>query len=466
MIANRWGGKKETMSLIIVGAGELGYHLASRLSHQKMDIVVIEKDHDKVQRITDALDVQTIQGSGSSAETLKQAGIEDAEMLIAVTDSDEVNMISCLVASAQTRVPTKIARIRKLEYAQVSNIMGKGFLDIDLAINPDREMVNAVSRLVEIPDATDVFEFAEGRVRITGLKVDPHSYVAGKRLRDLTKENEKHDIIIAALFRDDRVIIPRGDDIIRENDLVYAVSESKKIAAITSYFRAKEKKVQRIMILGGGQIGVDLAQRLEKMDIQTKLIESDEDRCEQIADQLGSTIVLRGDGADQELLEEENIKDMDVFIAVSDNEQTNILVSLLAKRLGAKKVISLINNLSYAPLVSSIGVDVVISPHLAAINRILQFIRKGKVLSVASFYKENAEAIEFVAMETSDLVNRPLKEIKFPRGAIIGAVVRDQEIIIPTGTTVILPGDRVIIFSLTSAISEVEKTLTVKIEYW
>jgi trk system potassium uptake protein TrkA len=202
------------------------------------------------------------------------------------------------------------------------------------------------------------------------------------------------------------------------------------------------------------------------MDIKTKLIEGDEDRCVEIAEQLGSTIVLRGDGTDQELLEEENIKDMDVFIAVSDDEQSNILIALLAKRLGAKKVISLINNLSFASLVSSIGVDVVISPHLAAINRILQFIRKGKVLSVASFYKENAEAIEVIAMETSDLVNRPLKEIKFPRGAIIGAVVRDREIIIPTGATVILPGDRVVIFSLTSAIPEVEKTLTVKIDYW
>jgi len=454
------------MNLIIVGAGEVGYHLASRLSQEKMDVVVIEKDESKVKRVIDNLDVQTIHGSGSSVEILKQAGIEDADILIAVTNSDEVNMISCLVASAQSKVPIKIARIRNPEYAQNSGILGEKHLNIDLTINPELEMVRAIARLVEIPDATDVVEFAEGRVRISGIKVDPHSYVIGKRLRNLSKENEKHDIIIAAIFRDDQVIIPRGDDIIQENDLVYAVTESKKIISVTNYFKEKEQRVQRIMILGGGEIGVELAQRLEKKAIKTKLIEHDEQRCSEIAEKLEKTIVLRGNGTDRELLEEENIKDIDVFIAVSEDEQTNILVSLLAKRLGAKKVISLINNISYTPLVSSIGVDIVISPHLAAISRILQFIRKGKVLSVASFTKENAEAIEIIAMDTSDLVNRPLRDIKFPRGAIIGAVVRDKEIIIPTGETIILPGDRVIIFTLTSAIPSVEKTLMVKMEYW
>jgi trk system potassium uptake protein TrkA len=431
-----------------------------------MDVVVIEKDEGKVKHVIDTLDVQTIHGSGSSVEILKQAGIEDADMLIAVTDSDEVNMISCLVASAQTKVPIKIARIRNPEYAQDIGILGEKNLNIDLTINPEQEMVRTISRLVEIPDATDVVEFAEGRVRITGIKVDPNSYVIGKKLKNLDKENEKHDIIIAAIFRDDKVIIPRGDDIIQENDLVYAVTEASKILTITNYFKEKERHTQRVMILGGGEIAVELAQRFEKKNIKTKIIEHNEQRCLEIAEKLEKTIVLRGDGTDRELLEEENIKDVDVFITISESEQTNILVSLLAKRLGAKKVISLINNLTYTSLVSNIGVDVVISPHLSAISRILQFIRKGKVLSVASFHKENAEAIEIVALETSDLVNKPLRDIKFPRGAIIGAVVRDKEIIIPTGDTLILPDDRVIIFTLTSAIPSVEKTLTVKMDYW
>jgi len=454
------------MNFIIVGAGEVGYHLASRLSQEKMDVVVIEKDKEKVKRVIDTLDVQTIHGSGSSVEILKQAGVEDADMLIAVTNSDEVNMISCLVASAQSKVPMKIARIRNPEYAQDVGILGEKHLNIDLAINPELEMVRTISRLVEIPDATDVVEFAEGRVRITGIKVDPHSYVIGKKLQNLDKENEKHDIIIAAIFRDDKVIIPRGEDIIQENDLVYAVTEANKILTITNYFKEKERRAQRVMILGGGEIAIELAQRFEKKNIKTKIIEHNEQRCLEIAEKLEKTIVLRGDGTDRELLEEENIKDVDVFITISESEQTNILVSLLAKRLGAKKVISLINNLSYTSLVSNIGVDVVISPHLSAISRILQFIRKGKVLSVASFHKENAEAIEIVALETSDLVNKPLRDIKFPRGAIIGAVVREKEIIIPTGDTLILPDDRVIIFTLTSAIPSVEKTLTVKLDYW
>jgi len=454
------------MNFIIIGAGEVGYHIASRLSQEKMDVVIIEKDEEKVKRVIDTLDVQTIHGSGSSIETLKQAGIEDADMIIAVTNSDEVNMISCLVASAQSKVPIKIARIRNQEYSQNSGILGEKHLNIDLTINPEMEMVKTISRLVEIPDATDIVEFAEGRVRITGIKVDPQSYVIGKKLKDLSKENLQHDIIVAAIFRNDKVIVPRGDDIIQENDLVYAVTDAKKIIPITNYFKEKEQKAQRVMILGGGDIGVELAQLFEKKGIKTKIIEPNEQRCSDIAEKLDKTIVLRGSGTDQGLLEEENIKDIDILIAVSEDEQTNIMVSLLAKRLGAKKVISLINHLTYTSLVTNIGVDVVVSPHLAAVSRILQFIRKGKVLSVASFYKENAEAIEIIAMETSDIVNKPLRNIKFPRGAIIGAVVRGKEIIIPTGDTIILPDDRVIIFTLTSVIPSVEKSLMVKMEYW
>jgi trk system potassium uptake protein TrkA len=454
------------MNFIIVGAGEVGYNLASRLSQEKMDVVVIEKDEEKVKRVIDSLDVQTIHGSGSSVETLKQAGIEDADMVIAVTNSDEVNMISCLVASAQSKVPLKIARIRNPEYAKDSNILGEQHLNIDLTISPELEMVRSISRLVEVPDATEVVEFAEGKVRITGIKVDPKSYVVGKKLGDLSSENERHDIIIAAIFRNDQVIIPRGEDIIQENDLVYAVTEAQRIAAVTNYFKEKGQRARRVMILGGSDIAVDLALYFEKKSLKTKIIEHDEQRCNEIAEKLGKTIVLKGTGTDRELLEEENIKDTDIFIAISENEQTNILVSLLAKRLGAKKVVTLINNLSYSSLVSDIGVDVVVSPHLAAISRILQFIRKGKVLSVASFHKENAEAIEIVALDTSDLVHKPLRDIKFPKGAIIGAVMRDQEVIIPTGETVILPQDRVIIFTLTSAIPSVEKTLMVKMEFW
>ena len=311
------------MNFIVVGAGEVGYHLASRLSQEKMNVVVIEKDESKVKRVIDTLDVQTIHGSGSSVEILKQAGIEDADILIAATNSDEVNMISCLVASAQSKVPIKIARIRNPEYAKNSGILGKKHLNIDLTINPELEMVRAIARLVEIPDATDVVEFAEGRVRISGIKVDPHSYVIGKRLRNLSKENEKHDIIIAAIFRDDQVIIPRGDDIIQENDLVYAVTESKKIISVTNYFKEKEQRVQRIMILGGGEIGVELAQRLEKKAIKTKLIEHDEQRCSEIAEKLKKTIVLRGNGTDRELLEEENIssEDLNIFHMVDTAEE-------------------------------------------------------------------------------------------------------------------------------------------------
>lgn len=454
------------MSIIIIGAGEVGYHLAYRLSQEKKDVVVIDRDLDKIRRVQSTLDVQAIHGSGGSISLLRQAGISEAEMIIAVTNSDEVNMISCLVAGVQDRVPIKIARVRDPEYSYLFPLFDKEHLDIDFVINPDHEVVEMLLKLMEVPGAVEVVDFAEGQIRMVGLPLSPESPLVGKRLAELREMPPQSNILIVAIQKGDRVFIPKGHNVLAANDLLFAVMPLKVTREALKIFGNHHSAIKRVMILGGGLIGMQLAKSLEERGIQVKIIEPNEARCMEIAEKCRKAIVLRGDATYQDILLEENVSEMDIFIAVTEDDEDNVMISLLAKKMGTRRVMTLINKVAYSRLVHSIGIDVVISPRLAAVNKILQFIRRGKVLSVSSLPEENAEAFEVIALETSDLVGRPLREIKFPKEAIIGALVRGSEVIIPDGSTVIQPGDRVMIFALTTAIPEVEKALMVKLEYW
>jgi trk system potassium uptake protein TrkA len=454
------------MGIIVIGAGEIGYHVARRLSLEKKDVTIVDKDIDKIQKVQDTLDVQIVNGNGSSLKVLQQAGISDADMIISVTDSDEVNMISCLVATAQTEIPTKVARVRNLEYIYNPEILKKGNLNIDLVINPELEAVSSIIRLLQVPGAIDVVDFNKGGVKLIGYKVQNPIFYDGVRLEDLRKKSRIDDMVIVSLYRDGEVVIPRGKDKIYFNNLIYAITTEKNIQTMMNFFGRDYQDIKKAMIVGGGNIGVLIAKEFEKMKISTKLIESDESRCIKIVEQLNKTVVLYHGGELEEILSEEYIEGTDVFIAVTEDEEDNILLSLLAKQKGAKKGIALIHNMTYTQLVTNIGIDLVINPNLCAINRILHFIRKGKILSVASFYEKNAEAIEAVALETSDLVNKPLNKLNFPKHAIIGAILRDNELIVPRGDSVISPGDHVIIFALSSAVPHVEKMLMVKLEYW
>jgi len=454
------------MSIIVIGAGEIGYHVARRLTFEKKDVTIIDKDADKINKIQDSLDVQVVNASGSSPEALEKARINDADMIISVTDSDEVNMISCLVASAQTKAVTKVARVRNLEYIYDPDILKKGNLNIDLIINPDFEAVSSMINLLQVPGATDVVDFNEGRVKLIGYTVQNPVFHDGVRLMDLRQKSRIDDMVIASIYRNGEVIIPKGKDKIYYNDSIYAITTDKNIQDMMGFFGREYQDIKKAMIIGGNNIGLLLAKKFENMKIATKLIESEESKCVKISEELEKTVVLHHSGEIEEILSEEYIEDTDVFIAVTDDEEDNILLSLLAKQKGAKKAIALIHNMTYTQFVSSIGIDLVINPNLCAINRILHFIRKGKIVSVTSFYEKNAEAIEAVALETSDLVNKPLKKIKMPKHAIIGAILRDNDLIVPRGDSVILPGDHVIIFALSSAIARVEKMLMVKIDYW
>jgi len=454
------------LKIIIIGGGEIGLYLARRLSQENEDIVVIEKNENKVKQILENYDVQVLHGNGSSLNTLRKAGIEHAEMVIAVTDSDEVNMIVSLIAGTQAKIPLKIARIRNTEYSKTSEILGKKYLNINLAINPESEAIDNVIKLLEIPGASDVINFADGKVQMIGVRINNKSNIIGKKLLDFKDGDFKGKFLIAAISRGSRIIIPRGSDTFFPGDFFFAITEPNQIPNVFKFVGTEGETTKRVMILGGGNFALNLARKLEEKGINTKIIEEDKKRCIQLAEMLDKVIVLQGKGTDKDLLKEEGIKDMSLFIAASEDEEKNVLVSLLAKRLGAKRVMALTNDLTYHQLISTIGIDVVISPTFAAVNSILRYIRRGKVISVATFQEDAAEAIEVVALETSDLVSKPLKDIKFPKGAIIGAVVRNGNTIIPTGNTVILPGDRVIIVAIRSAIPKVEKRLMVKLEYF
>jgi trk system potassium uptake protein len=454
------------MKVIIIGAGEVGYHIADSLSRERVDAVVIDRNEERLREISEMLDVQTLQGSGSSPEVLKRAGMAQAEMVIAVTDSDETNMIACLLASTQCRIPIRIARIRNLELNGDCSLFGTEHLNIDLAINPEREAVSNVMDMLESPGAAEVIRFAGGRIRLLGFQIDPDATIIGKKLADLRATESGDKVLITAIVRGDKFIVPSGRSVIENGDYLFAVTDTNRVRELLRFFGKKTDPPRRIIIIGGGNTGLMLAEAIEKRNINVKLIEKKQGRCEVLSSLLQKTIVLHGDGTSQELLREENIEDTDFFIAVTNDEEANILGALVAKQLGARKVISLINRIDYIPLVSRVGIDGVINPRHAAISRILHYIRKGKVISATPLRDEKAEAFEFIALETSEITDRPFKEIHFPSGTIVGAICRGEEIIIPDGNSMIRPGDHVVIFTPRSAIVELEKLLTVKLEFF
>ena len=454
------------MKAIIIGAGEVGYHIADSLSREGVDTTVVDINEERLREIAETIDIQTILGGGSSPEVLRRAGMAHADMVVAVTDSDETNMIACLLASTQSRTPIRIARIRNPELDGQSQLFGSGCLNIDLIINPEREAVNQMLDCLDYPGAAEAFSFAGGRIRMLGFPIDAGAAVVGKSLVALRAMNPGFKVLITALVRNEKFLTPKGETVLAVGDYLFAVSDDKRVPELLRFFGRETEKPRRIIIIGGGNTGQMLAAGIEKKGIAVKLIERRRDKCEVLAAHLEKTIVLHGDGTSQEILREENIQDADYFIAVTNDEEANILGALVAKQLGAKKVISLIRRVDYIPLVGRVGIDGVINPRQAAIRRILHFIRKGKIISATPLRDERAEVFEFVALETSDITERPFKEIPFPAGTIVGAIIRGEEVVIPDGDSVILPGDHAVIFTPRSAIHQVEDLLTVKLEYF
>lgn len=446
------------MRIIIIGAGEVGQYLAKSLSEEAKDVIVIDRDAQRLQSIQEHLDVQTIQGEGSSQSVLEQAGAQQADILIAVTDRDEVNLMACVVSNVYFNIAKKVARVRNPEYKTIP-ILTK--LGIDMAIGPEKEAAGSIFKLLKIPEASEVMDFENGRVWIVGSKVTNKTPFVNSPLKELDYLKEL-DILIAAIMRDEHVMIPKGNDCIVPGDTIYTITPHEQLPDLNKALGNRQDKVQNVMIIGGSMIGEYLAHQLEEQEINIRLVDSRKARCYELAEAFRYTIVLHGDPTDEKFLTTENISEMDVVVAASDDEQMNILVALLAKRLGALKTICVVNKSDYIPLANSIGINSVVSPRLSAANAILRFVRQGRVLSVGTLRENEAEAIEVVAQPTSKIVNKPIYQINFPKDAIIGAIIRDEETIIPKGNHMIVPGDRIIIFTLTKAIKKVENALAIK----
>ena len=453
------------MKIIIVGAGEVGFHIAQRLAQESKEVVVIDKRADALRRFTDLLDVKTIHGSGSNPRVLEEAGVKDAETFLAVTDSDETNLVSCLFANGLSPGINKLARIRDEGYFQYKPELTKRILDISSIINPEVEVVKTIQRAIATPGTDDVSEFADGRIKLISIRIASDSPVRGITLLDLRKRTGELRFIVGAILRNDRLIIPFGQDSVESGDTVLFVCGTEEMQEILSIFGIHTQVPRNILIVGGGNIGLRLAQSLEKT-YHLRLLERDRERCNVLAAQLDRTVIINGDGTDQALLEEENIRRMDVVVSVTGNEETNVLLSLLAKRLGAKRTITRIDKFAYIPIASAIGLGTIVSSRLSAIGTILQHVRRGKVISAVSLKGEEAEVLEAIALETSEIVGRPLKDLHFPDGVIVLAILRGKESFIPTGSTVINPQDRVVILATRQSIPSVEEQLAVKLEYF
>jgi len=451
------------MKIIIIGAGEVGFHLASWLSKEDKDIIVIDESIERLKRIENSMDVKTIHGGGNNFSILKQAEAENADILIAVTNIDEVNMISCLAADINFNIPQKISRIRNLDYIKTPIMIKQ--LGIDLAINPEQEVTKTIHSLMEYPDILELFDFEDGKVVVADFKVDENTPIANKKLIDFGKSLPKPNdrpFLIVGLVRSDKMIIPKGEHEVLPNDHVYLITKKNDLPHITKYFKKEEFKLKNIMIGGGGRFGELVTSDLEKMDLKIKVIEPNKKRAYELSDILNKAVVINSSQTDIKVLKHENIEDMDCFIAVSEDEEENIFSCLMAKHLGVPKTICLVNNSDYVPIARSIGIDSVISPRLATANVILKLIRKGNVLNLTTLRDNDAEVIEVIAQKNSGILNKQINDMHFPDDALIGTIIRNDKIIIPKGDDYIRPDDRVIIFALNKAISSVEKLLKPK----
>ncbi|MEC4676880.1 MAG: Trk system potassium transporter TrkA [Nitrospirota bacterium] len=445
------------MRIIIVGAGEVGFQIAKILALEVVDVVVIDKDKANLKKISEELDVAVIEGEGGSPSSLKDAGADNADILLAVTNSDETNMIACLLAKAMFNIPRKIARIRNPEYFHNEKLLSAGNLDINPAINPELEVAKAVIRLLEIPFATDVEDFEGGLIKMIGFKVQEDTPITGKTMKELGSSLTKK-FLLGIIDKGDRTIIPSGDDIINKDDIIYFPVKKWEVADALALLGISAKPPKRIMLLGGGRIGYYIASAMElKTDV--KIIERDPERCKFLSRKLKKSLVLHGDGADQQLLVEEYISDMDIFVAVSNNEELNIMASLLAKKLGVQKTIAIVNRMDYIPLAHSLGLQAVLSPRLITASSILRYVRRGDILALTTIAKGNVEVIEARVGKTSQLAGKSLKNANLPKASLIGTIIRDDKIIIPSGDDTIKVDDKLIIFTLRESIKKIEKIL-------
>ncbi|MCZ6722054.1 MAG: Trk system potassium transporter TrkA, partial [Proteobacteria bacterium] len=452
------------------GAGQVGFSIARYLASENNDITVIDQRPELVRKISDSLDVKGLVGFASHPDMLEQAGAVDADMIIAVTFADEVNLVACQVCHSLFNVPTKIARVRHQSYLRPMwrDLFSRDHMPIDVIISPEIEVARAVIRRLQVPGAIDTIPFADGKVHVIGVHLTDDCPVLNTPLRQLTELFPDLHIVVVAVIRDDKLIVPNDKEQLLPGDDVYFVADQEHLERAMVAFGHEEKEARRMIIAGGGNIGLNLARDLEANypGVSLKVIEFNRERAEVVADQLSRTVVLCGDVLDREILDEANVSTSEAIIAITNDDEVNILASLLAKRYGCRKSLTLVNNMAYWPLLTKLGVDVVVSPHESTISTILQHVRRGAIHSVHSLRDGAAEIVEADALETSTIVGRPLREINLPDGIIIGTVLHDGEVIIPRGDTVIHPNDRVVVLAAAKAVKKLEQIFSVRLEFF
>ncbi|WP_445621866.1 Trk system potassium transporter TrkA [Kushneria sp. Sum13] len=457
------------MKIIILGAGQVGGTLAEHLAHEDNDITVVDVDSVRLRDLSTRLDLRTVQGVCSYPATLKEAGAEDADMLIAVTNSDEVNMMACQVAHTLFSTPTKIARVRATQYLTSKGLFSQDAIPIDVLISPEQVVTNHIRRLIEYPGALQVLDFANGLAQLVAVKAYYGGPLVGQELAFLRRHMPNVDTRVAAIYRRNRPIMPRGNTVIEADDEVFFIAARKDIRTVMGELRRVDRGFRRVMIGGGGNIGERLAETLEQ-DYQVKILEQNLERCTQLSEHLKRTVVLHGSATSKRLLLEENIEECDIFCALTNDDEVNVMSSMLAKRLGAKKVLTLINNPAYVDLVQGGEIDIAISPQQATIGGLLTHVRRGDIVNVHSLRRGAAEAIEAIAhgdSRSSRVVGRTIGEVKLPEGVSIGAIVRGRDVMIAHRDITIQTDDHVILFVVDKRrLKEVERLFQVGLSFF
>ena len=454
------------MKSIICGAGSVGTSIAQKLSEEGLDVVVIDQSPELIKKINDHLDVKAIIGHGSNPSVLEKAGANDCDILIAVTQIDEINMIACQIAHTIFNIPTKIARIRQQEYLKDdwANLFTKNDLPIDTIISPEVEVAKAIYRRLHSPGSFDMLELADEKLNLIGLKCEKNANILNKSITEISKIYPDQLANILLIIRGEDHFIPNSKTEIKINDHIYFVVEKSHVRDAMVAFGHDEKEATNVIIVGGGNIGYNLAKNIENDEnpINAKIIELDKKRSNWLASNLKTT-VINGDALDNEILEEVNISSVGSVISVTNDDEVNVLSSLLAKRAGANESIALINNSSYISLLNNIGIDITIDPKAITISTILQKIRRGKIRSLYSIGEGYGEVIEAEILESSSFVNKNIKEIEFPKNVRVGAILREGKIIIPNSQTTFMTNDDVVFFSETSSIKKLEKLLAIRL---
>lgn len=472
------------MKIVILGAGQVGSSVAENLASEANDITVVDTNPERLKKLQDRFDLRTVSGNAAHPAVLEQAGARDADMLLAVTQSDETNMVACKLAATMFNIPTKVARIRSADYLSHPEIFAPENFAVDLSICPEQVITDYIAKLLEFPEALQVLEFAGGKVSLVAVRAFHGGPLVGHEVQYLRQHMPHTETRVAAIFRQDSPIMPEGKTVVEAGDEVFFIAATENIRGVMRELRRMDKPVKRVMIGGGGNIGRRLAKAIESK-YEVKIIEFGKAAAERLAGELDKTLVLTGDVTDEELLETENISDMDVYCALTNDDENNIMSSLLAKRMGARKVIALINRGSYVNLVQAGQIDIAISPAQATIGTLLAHVRRGDCVAVHSLRRGAAEALELVAhgdARSSRVVGRRIEQIDLPKGATIGAIVRrhpragtvadgkpvyDDEVIIAHHDIVIAPEDHVIVFVVNKRmVSRVEKLFQVDIGFF